>query len=426
MSDLGGGGGGGASSASSASSASNANNANNNILENTAIYKQKLTHYAKTRKLSKKQKRNLFKETRRLGRRIKQLRRRAPAIRMLQPKILNEELVRTWKNFQGYINGFTIYYIACHGSTCMSYAQCGAPERDTTPPIYPSFILPDKTFIINLVNGEICHVNRYTERILLSNKNSFKNALLVDFPNDSTKFYNPKWEFPILSGIHRSGPGSTYPDYKCTFEVSTSRMGVFNLSILNNLNDPTLVYYPPTEEERLRPMFIKDLIQIVSERSGPGIFILGACNGPYMRDLSSIASNHYATSLIRSNELAYTTLYPTLSIAQIKNVDPSFSIIDPGSQSETSLDHPALMANLAAAHREVPSTIFSPSIYPENLNKATRLHQEFKANKNLFKTTYRKNLPPLPLPLVGKHHGIKKTVNPSKHHSNKPFQTYDI
>jgi hypothetical protein len=375
MSTLGAGGAGGTSSSSSSG-----------LLENTARYKKNLRTYARLHGLTKENKNRIQKETRRLAIFGEGLRNRP---HIPQPKLLDPGLAAAWSSFRGYINGLPIYYLACHGATCTSYAECGAPERDTNPPTYPSFTLPDNTFVINLVNGEICQVTRFTETALLYNKDNFKNALLVDSPNDSSQSYNASWESPILSGIHRSSPGSTYPNYKCLFEQSTYRMGVFNLSVRNEHNDATRIYYP-TEEERRGPIFIEDVIRRTIERSGPGIFILGACAGPYGRDLTSIIANNYATGLVRDNELAYTTRNPTLSVAQIKLLDPSFSIRDVGSVAEVGVPDPALMAELAAAHREVPRTIFSPGQRPAYLNEATALLSQLKKHKN-FRTTYRRN-----------------------------------
>jgi len=365
-------------------SAAGGSSASSQLLENTARYKKNLRTYARLHGLTKANKNRIQKETRRLAIFGEGLRNR-PYVPQAKP--LDPGLAATWSSFRGYINGLPIYYLACHGATCTSYAQCGAPERDTNPPTYPSFVLPDNTFMINLVNGEICQVNRFTERALLSNQDNFKNALLVDSPNESSRMYDPSWESPILSGIHRSSPGSTYPNYKCLFEQSTHRMGVFNLSVRNEHGDATRVYYP-TEEEQRGPIFIEDVIRRTIERSGPGIFILGACAGPYGDDLTSIIANNYATGLVRDSELAYTTRNPTLSVAQIKLLDPSFSIRDVGSVVQVGIPHPALMAELAAAHREVPRTIFSPGQRPENLNEATALLSQLKRHKN-FRTTYR-------------------------------------
>jgi hypothetical protein len=356
------------------------------LLENTARYKRNLAKYARLHGLTKAKRNHIQRETRRLAIFGEGLRNK-PYI--AEPKVLTQALTDAWGSFRGNINGLPVYYVACHGSTCASYAQCGAPERDTNPPTYPypSFTLPDTTFMINLVNGEICQVTRFTEHALLSNQDNFKNALLVDSPNESTQRYEPSWESPILSGIYRSSPGSTYPNYKCRFEQSTYRMGVFNLSVRNEHGDATRVYYP-TEEEMRGSIFIEDVIRRTLERSGPGIFILGACSGPYGDDLPSIIANNYATELIRDNELAYTTRHPTLSLAQIKLVDPSFSIRDFGSVVQVGVPHPALMAELAAAHREVPRTIFPPGRHPENLNEANALLSQLKKHKN-FRTTYR-------------------------------------
>lgn len=378
----------GASSSSAAGGSSSSSSTR--LLENTARYKRNLRTYARLHGLTKANKNRIQRETRRLAIFGEGLRNRP---HIPQSKLLDPGLAATWSSFRGYINGLPIYYLACHGATCTSYAQCGAPERDTNPPTYqyPSFALPDNTFMINLVNGEICQVTRFTERALLSNQDNFKNALLVDSPNESSQSYNADWESPILSGIYRSSPGSTYPNYKCLFEQSTYRMGVFNLSVRNEHGDATRVYYP-TEEERRGPIFIEDVIQRTIERSGPGIFILGACAGPYGSDLTSIIANNYATELVRNNELAYTTRNPTLSVAQIKLLDPSFSIRDVGSVAQVGAPHPALMAELAAAHREIPATIFPAGQRTENLNEATALLSQLKKHKN-FRTTYRRNRP---------------------------------
>jgi hypothetical protein len=359
--------------------------ASTGLLENTARYKKNLHTYARLHGLTKVNRNRIQRQTRRLaifGERL----RNTPYIP--QPKPLDEGLTAAWSSFRGYINGLTVYYLTCHGATCMSYAQCGAPERDTTPPTYPSFILPDNTFMINLVNGEICQVNSLTERALMYNIGNFKNALLIDSPNEASQWYNPSWESPILSGVHRSSPGSRYPNYKCTFEHSVLRMGVFNLSVRTQDDRATLVYCP-TEEEQRTPIFIEDVIRKTIERSGPGIFILAACTGPYFSDLNSIPSNDYATGLVRSNELEYTTRNPTLSVAQIKLLDPSFSIRDVGSVAQVGMPHPAHMADLAAAHREVPTTLFSPGNNPSYLNQATALLSKLKKHKN-FRTIYKR------------------------------------
>ena len=376
MSELAGGGGSSSASASSSTTA---------ILENTARYARNLKKYANTRKLSKKNRNSLFKQTRRLGKLAETLRSRHRVRLAPQPKMLDATTASAWIGFRGNIHRLPIYYIACHGATCMSYADCGAPERDTTPPTYPSFILPDNTFMINLVNGEVCHVNLLTEPLLMYNTDNFKNALLVDSPNDSDRGYHPTLESPILSGIHRSNPGSRYPNYKCTFEESSIRMGVFNLSGRDGFGGASLVYYP-TDEEMTRPMFVEDIIR----RIGPGIFILGACTGPYRFNISSISSSDYATGLVRTNELAYTTRNPTLSLRQIRLIDPSFSIRDPGSGVQVGLPHPALMANLAGAVGEQPATIF-----PEGtryLDEASKLFETFKKNAT-FRRAAKKSSP---------------------------------
>ena len=373
----------GASSSSAAGGSSSSSSTR--LLENTARYKRNLRTYARLHGLTKANKNRIQRETRRLAIFGEGLRNRP---HIPQSKLLDQGLAAAWSSFRGYINGLPIYYLTCHAATCTSYAQGGAPERDTNPLTRPSFILPNNTFMINLVNGEICQVNGYTERALLANQGNFKNSLLVDSPNEASQLYDPSWESPLLSGIHRSSPGSRYPNYKCVFEQSTPRMGVFNLSIRTGGDDATLVYYP-TEEEQRTPMFIEDIIQRTIERSGPGIFILGACAGPYGDDLNSIDANNYATGLVRSNELEYTTRNPTLTPAQIMVFDPSFSIRNVGSVRRLGIPHPALMAELAAAHREVPATIFPAG---NKLNEATALLSQLKKHKN-FRTTYRRNRP---------------------------------
>lgn len=352
-------------------------------LEHSQRYSRNLNTYAKRHKLTKFAKRHLLNETRRLARFAEEARSvgRAPAT--VVPKVLDQAVVDTWAGFRRNIHDLPIYYIACHGATCASYAQCGAPERDTNPVTYPSFLLPENTFMINLVNGEICQVNRYTEHILVNRQEEFKNALIVDSPNESSEYYNSSWEYPVISGIHRSSPGTRYPNYKCSFERSIYRMGVFNLTVLTDGN-ATRVFYP-TEEEQRSSIFIEDILRGL----GPGIFILGVCAGPYMSNISSIPSNDYATGLVRQNELEYTTRNPTLSVAQIKSFEPSFTFRDSGTTVEMGVSHPSLMANLAAAHRELPETIFSPGEHPHHLNDATSLLKKWKGQK-IFKNTYRR------------------------------------
>jgi hypothetical protein len=360
-------------------------------LENTDRYKRNLRKYARNRGLTRAEQNSIFKETRRLGQQAKNIRRkhkRAP-----QPKPLTQGQISAWGSYREYIHSLPLYYISCHGGTCASYAQCGAPELDTTPLTYPFLTLPEHTFMINIVNGEICQMNNFTERLLMNNEPHFKNALLVDSPNDSTRWYDPSFEYPILSGIQRSSPRSLYPNYICIFDKATKpvRMGVFNLSVRDEYDRATLVYFP-TDEEQKKPIFIGDVIRNVIASSGPGIFILGACSSMYETNLSSIPSSEYATGLVRTNELEYTSIHPTLSISQITSFDPTFYIRDPGSLLPVGLPDPALMANLAGAVGEVPSTIFPPGEREQNLvDESENLFKEFKKDPTFRRTKHPKN-----------------------------------
>ena len=349
-------------------------------LENTNRYARNLRKYARNRGLTREAKNSIFKETRRLGkvaRNIRSKHKRAP-----QPKPLTQEHISAWREFRRKdIQPLPVYYIACHGATCSSYGQCGAPELDTTPPTTPKIGLPPNTFMINLVNGELCQAGRLTELILMNKQEDFKNALFVDSPNDSERAYNPTRESPILSGIHRSSPGSLYPNYICSFEKTAVRMGVFNLSLRDEHGKATLVYFPTGEEEK-KPIFISDILRKVNTSSGPGIYILAACAGPYSSNEASIRSNDYSTLLVRNNELEYTSKYPTLSIAQIKSFDPTFSMKDPGKTYAIGIHHPILTADLALQLGEHPSTIL-----PENnkfLNETVGEYNKMKGNKYRF------------------------------------------
>jgi len=372
------------------SSASSATGRRGVFLENTARYKRNLARYAQTHKLSKPNAARIRRETRRLAIFGEALRNRPRKQLVPQPKVLDAGLVSAWSSFRERIYGLPIYYLVCHGSTCASYTECGAPERDTSPPPaqspYPSFTLPDNTFMINLVNGDICQVNQYTERLIGANTKNFKNALLVDSPNDSDKAYNNSWESPILSSIYRSSPGTTYPNYKCDFEQSKYRMGVLNLSVPDEHGNATRIYYP-TEEQRSRTIFIEDVIRQVIATSGPGIFILAACTGPDRTTFDALRANEYATTLVSHNELAYTTHNPTLSVGQITSFDPSFSIRDVGSVAKVSAIHPWYAAHSAAALRELPATIFPEDEYETHLERATALLSELKTRKN-FRSIY--------------------------------------
>jgi hypothetical protein len=370
------------------SSASSATGRRGVFLENTARYKRNLARYAQTHKLSKPNAARIRRETRRLAIFGEALRNRPRQQVVPQPKVLDGGLVSAWSSFRERIYGLPIYYMTCHGATCASYTDCDAPARNTNPPPghYPSFTLPDNTFMINLVNGDICQVNRYTERLIAANQKNFKNALLVDSPNDSTQAYDNSWESPILSSIYRSSPGTTYPNYKCVFEQSIYRMGVLNLSILDEHGNATRVYYP-TEEQQSRTIFIEDVIRQVIATSGPGIFILAACAGPYRTTFNSLRANEYATTLVSHNELAYTTHNPTLSVGQITSFDPSFSIRDVGSVAKVSVIHPWYAGHAAAALREHPATIFPENQYETHLEMATALLRELKTRNN-FRSMY--------------------------------------
>lgn len=378
-------------------------------LENTNRYARNLRKYARNRGLTRAEQNSIFKETRRLGKVARNIRsKNKRAQTHTQPKTLTQELISKWGSFREYINSLPLYYISCHGGTCASYAQCGASEpvqrANQMPPVYPTYLtyktypllaLPDHTFMINIVNGEICQGNNFTERLLMNNEQHFKNALLVDSPNDSTRWYDPSFEYPILSGIHRSSPRSLYPNYICIFDKATKpfRMGVFNLSVRDEYDKATLVYFP-TDEEQKNPIFIGDVIRNVIASSGPGIFILGACSSMYETNLSSIPSSEYATGLVRTNELEYTTIHPTLSISQITSFDPSFYIRDPGSLLPVGLPDPALMANLAGAVGEVPSTIFPPGEREQNLvDESENLFKEFKKDPTFRRIKHPKQKP---------------------------------
>lgn len=351
-------------------------------------YKQNVKNYARKKGLSKSEESKILKETLKLSKFADAIRNNPPVKVIAQPPILTDTIKAQWFGFRDYIRSLNIYYIACHAATCSSYAQCNAPERNSNPVTYPSFVLPPNTFMINIVNGEICTVNQYTERIFLSNEKHYKNAMLIDSPNESMKAYNQSWESPLLSGIHRSGPGTTYPNYKCVFydKKPMYRLGVFNLSERNVHDDATTVY-SSSEYDPRKPLFIEDVIQLVNARKGPGIYILGACSSPYVSNLNSIASSHYATNLVRQNELEYSTNNTTLSMAQIKSIDSSFSLIDSGSISPIGRPPPALMANLAAAHGEHPATLFEDDPYINEVNATLR---EFKKDPS-FKRIYRGN-----------------------------------
>jgi hypothetical protein len=312
-----------------------------------------LARYAAKHGLTPEQARNLRKQ-------LRATKRQKQAV-VPVPSLAAQD--RRWIAHRDKLGTLPVYYIACHGSTCSNYSQC-VPSR---APGVPFFHVPKDTYMINIVNGEYCVLSSDTEKRIphLHTLNTFRKLLLIDSPNEAVQQYGPK-QFPFISTVSRSSPGAEYPDYMCIFPDKSANFvdfkGVYNLDWPTSNLLPAKSPYADAPET----WFIQDILTLF----GRGIYFYGGCTTPYSRSERAVKMNDKATSMVRYNELNFSSTNPTLSSLEISALDPASTLIDYGISHSKSAAHPAEMVRLALEHDVTPKVLFDGLATPSDLEKA--------------------------------------------------------
>jgi hypothetical protein len=216
-----------------------------------------------------------------------------------------------------------IFIIACHGTICPTYEECGYPPsiENKNP---PTFFLDENTILLNpSAGGEVLYSCFTDIQDLVNNPMLIRTVSVVTDKADlQSVTMNSEKEYGVPISSFMRASNSEYPNILCDFDSGGDKsmlMGVVEMV------DGGLVKYVINPKKSAQKGLLRDIIRetyrIANVSSGIFIFI-GCTSAFYFPQtkshavaFSKISDN--ASLLIREADLNYNSLVATTDISNI-------------------------------------------------------------------------------------------------------------